>query len=66
MDFNNALRASMKMVLDAILNTYGMTDCKPQSTPAVQKSTLELPEVQDTEAAEYHYRNTVNGVTLAR
>jgi hypothetical protein len=53
------LTISMKRDLEVMLHKYGMTDCKPESTPAVPNSKLEKPEVQDAEATEFPYREAV-------
>jgi hypothetical protein len=55
----NLIEISMKRDLESMLHKYGMTECKPESTPAVPNSKLEKPEDHDLEAAEFPYREAV-------
>jgi hypothetical protein len=55
----NILTISMKRDLEVMLNKYGMSDCKPETTPAVPNSKLMKPLEQDNESAEFPYREAV-------
>ena len=61
-DHNSAdgvLLITMKLDLEAMLSKYGMSECKPESTPVVPGSKLVKPLESDPKAALLSYREAI-------
>ena len=56
---DGTLYITMKRDLEAMLSKYGMSECKPESTPVVPGSKLVKQLEVDPEAAQFPYREAV-------